>query len=248
MAQPRDAESDFAGRLPARSGLGREGPRRCSIHGCPKATREGKPYCLDHVEKNPHIVELLATLRQREQEADQLDQGHEGNPNGHLASEVVTRMADEMGCVPLTRIGTYVKLSDHGIESLVRALDRNGRVVALRDGNKLMVCLFSPRASSMLMPVEVQFSDRSWVIMVPAAHVGSKLAPIAPGPLLGRSDEQYASVRPFTRGLRQHQARRVLVLLQEHRADKIEDDFWTRDEVHRKAVQAELRLHGFYPR
>lgn len=48
----------------------RRPPRRCSEPTCNQATREGKPYCSDHVELHPYVQRLLAELRERE-EADE---------------------------------------------------------------------------------------------------------------------------------------------------------------------------------
>ncbi len=48
----------------------RRPPRRCSEPTCNQATREGKPFCSDHVELHPYVQRLLAELRERE-EADE---------------------------------------------------------------------------------------------------------------------------------------------------------------------------------
>jgi hypothetical protein len=48
----------------------RRPPRRCSEPSCNQATREGKPFCSDHVELHPYVQRLLAELRERE-EADE---------------------------------------------------------------------------------------------------------------------------------------------------------------------------------
>lgn len=40
--------------------------RSCEFSGCGEKTREGKPYCLGHVEEHPHVQRLLLQLAERE--------------------------------------------------------------------------------------------------------------------------------------------------------------------------------------
>lgn len=42
--------------------------RHCDLKGCDKATREGKPFCVDHVERHDYVGRLLAEMRRREED------------------------------------------------------------------------------------------------------------------------------------------------------------------------------------
>lgn len=47
----------------ARVGRDRHRGRRCELPGCIQSTREGKPYCSDHVEMHPYVQAILAKKR-----------------------------------------------------------------------------------------------------------------------------------------------------------------------------------------
>lgn len=40
----------------------------CDVEGCNAATREGKPYCPDHIEMSPYVRGVVGALLQRERE------------------------------------------------------------------------------------------------------------------------------------------------------------------------------------
>lgn len=46
------------------------GPRVCTLRGCFKSTREGKPFCPDHVDSNPYVQGILAQLKARDEEEE----------------------------------------------------------------------------------------------------------------------------------------------------------------------------------
>jgi len=45
-----------------------KGTSPCSISSCTRTTREGKPFCSDHIENAPYVREILETLSQRDSE------------------------------------------------------------------------------------------------------------------------------------------------------------------------------------
>lgn len=47
---------------------GRKKPTHCDQAGCSQATREGKPYCSDHVEELPYVLQVQARIEAREAE------------------------------------------------------------------------------------------------------------------------------------------------------------------------------------
>lgn len=45
---------------------GRNQNRACDAPGCVERTREGKPYCPDHVDYHPYVQELISRLAERD--------------------------------------------------------------------------------------------------------------------------------------------------------------------------------------
>jgi hypothetical protein len=67
-----------------------KGTRDCEAVGCRKSTREGKPYCSNHIEKAPYIVGILGKLDQRAQEEAILEKGRRHIPqDGFFVKEAV---------------------------------------------------------------------------------------------------------------------------------------------------------------
>ena len=50
------------------SSSGKIPPRECAARGCFNSTREGKPYCSDHVKQHPYAQKVLAELARQEDE------------------------------------------------------------------------------------------------------------------------------------------------------------------------------------
>ena len=48
----------------------RNNPRHCAFDGCFESTREGKPYCSEHVERHDYVQSILATLMMQESEQE----------------------------------------------------------------------------------------------------------------------------------------------------------------------------------
>lgn len=51
-----------------------KGTRDCEAVECSKSTREGKPYCSNHIESAPYIVKILAKLEARRAEIKLLEE------------------------------------------------------------------------------------------------------------------------------------------------------------------------------
>jgi len=52
-----------------------KGTSVCQESGCSRTTREGKPFCSDHIESSPYVQEILGVLAERNIEARILEQG-----------------------------------------------------------------------------------------------------------------------------------------------------------------------------
>lgn len=57
-----------------------KGTSNCRAPGCPKTTREGKPYCSKHIESAPYIKVILGKLADRKAEEKLLDEPDDENP------------------------------------------------------------------------------------------------------------------------------------------------------------------------
>lgn len=95
----------------------RRPPRHCKEPGCGQATREGKPYCSDHVDRHAYVQEVLRTLRER----DEVDA--EVARRGYRAVDPSSLTAQEM----------LVYIEVHGAKTVKRlARELNGDLAILR--------------------------------------------------------------------------------------------------------------------
>ena len=103
----------------------RIGPRYCERPGCFTATREGKPFCSDHVEDHPRVRRLLATIRQREREVQAIARrGSNAVRSDHLiVAEVVTHLR-ATGQQTLERLAKDTGLPFVVVRSIARWLRR----------------------------------------------------------------------------------------------------------------------------
>lgn len=99
----------------------RKKPRHCDMEGCSQATREGKPYCSDHVEELPYVLEVQQRIAAREDEqAEAAKRGARAiDPYGPTARDIllslwvngersVARLAREMN-LDFQLVQEYVK-------------------------------------------------------------------------------------------------------------------------------------------
>ena len=105
--------------------------RFCDTVGCSQTTREGKPYCPDHVENHPYVQAILSTLREREQEEEKVRQrGPKAvDPQGLTAKELVLHLSLH-GARTVERLSRELQLDAKVLEGYVGALVRRG-VIAL---------------------------------------------------------------------------------------------------------------------
>jgi hypothetical protein len=84
--------------LPARVKSSLSNTRSCSADECVLATREGKPYCPEHVELNPYSRRVAADIRRRADEDDRIRQGltapTDVNLRGITAQEILQNLVD----------------------------------------------------------------------------------------------------------------------------------------------------------
>ena len=71
-------------------------PKRCTKPRCFKFTREGKPYCVDHVMLNDYVKGIAAVLERREAEVVKAEtEGATGvDPKGLLSQEIMDELVN----------------------------------------------------------------------------------------------------------------------------------------------------------
>lgn len=110
--------------------------RFCDVAGCTQTTREGKPFCPDHVELHPYVQTILDTLREREEEEEKVRQrgARAVDPHGLTARELVLHLALH-GARTVERLSRELQLDSKVLDGYVGALVRRG-VVALGRTNR----------------------------------------------------------------------------------------------------------------
>lgn len=93
----------------------------CQIPGCPASTREGKPYCSDHVDQNPYATQLLESLAELEREHAKVRRrgATAVRPDSPTSCEILRELEQQRTCsvarlaqilaLPQTLVGTYVQ-------------------------------------------------------------------------------------------------------------------------------------------
>lgn len=94
------------------------GTRKCDANGCWKNTREGKPFCPDHVGHNPYVAEILARLAAEEAERKRL------TPSEMILEEILVVLVGRGGVASVRFVAkttTYeTKLVTKAFEILAR--------------------------------------------------------------------------------------------------------------------------------
>lgn len=104
--------------------------RACLNDGCYQTTREGKPYCPDHVEDHHYVQEILGVLREREAEEDRVRKRGPSavNPEGLTAQELVLHLSLH-GSRTVERLSREFQLEARVMHNYVDALMQQGLVV-----------------------------------------------------------------------------------------------------------------------
>ncbi|MCA8924041.1 MAG: winged helix-turn-helix domain-containing protein [Planctomycetes bacterium] len=102
----------------------------CQRSDCEESTREGKPFCPQHVDHNPYAQHLLAKLEDLEREHRRVRlRGPAGvNLQGETCQEILRELGQQGRC-SVARLAQTLALPYPLISSYVQALARSGRVV-----------------------------------------------------------------------------------------------------------------------
>ena len=110
--------------------------RFCDADGCYQTTREGKPFCPDHVELHPYVQSILSTLAEREAEEEKVRQrgSRAVDVAGLTARELVLHLSLH-GARTVERLSRELQLDAKVLDGYVGALVKRG-VVALGRTNR----------------------------------------------------------------------------------------------------------------
>lgn len=131
---------------PPREGVCRSRSQACDVAGCFSATREGKPYCPEHVEEADYVKAIVERLKAQEREIKKVfKRGHRAvDINGPIVPEIIgylrangskTRQRMERECLAgqLAGIGCEYIRAMRRAKLITTAISRRGlTVVTLR--------------------------------------------------------------------------------------------------------------------
>lgn len=119
---------------------------RCHKPGCNASTREGKPFCSDHIENCDYIKKVLAEIDRRDNESRVLDSGRWVAQNGHLVREALLLL--DGGTFTAARLGRMLDISEKAADTLIRMMARKGYVrIGFSDTGALSATKRVPLAS-----------------------------------------------------------------------------------------------------
>ena len=104
--------------------------RSCEQPSCFKSTREGKPFCPDHVEQHSYVKNILGILAEREAEEERVRKsGPEAvDIEGLTATELVLHLSLH-GSRTVERLSREFQLESRVMQNYVQALEIQGKVV-----------------------------------------------------------------------------------------------------------------------
>jgi hypothetical protein len=121
--------------------------RLCAEEACGKTTREGKPFCLHHVEQHSYVQVILETLAEKDAEHGRVER--EGptavDPEGLTAKELLLHLSQH-GSRTVERLSREFQLTGSIMCHYVEALSRQGFVSTGRTTRGSIVV--QPRSSA----------------------------------------------------------------------------------------------------
>lgn len=115
----------------------------CEKADCERVTREGKPFCTDHVDEHPYVKKVLAAIAYVEHLQAKAAAGMRVSPTDVLANEIVHHL-ELRGPLTEERIATELMRPIEAIQKYAKTLLRTKRLL-LKEG-KRYAYLYSPNA------------------------------------------------------------------------------------------------------
>lgn len=108
---------------------------RCNAKGCDEGTREGKPYCPDHVDQNDYVRDLLAKLDAKEKEAVAVrKKGQRVIDNDSITLQEIVQDLNIHGPRTIARLCRDTQLDHDVLIGYIDRLEKEGRVKKFRTG------------------------------------------------------------------------------------------------------------------
>ena len=103
--------------------------RRCERGGCSERTRDGKPFCPDHVDEHPYVKIVLAQLAERETQDELVAAKGQGaaDLDGVTCQEILLNLRLHGGRT-MERLVREINLDPKVLDGYVQALSRAGVV------------------------------------------------------------------------------------------------------------------------
>ena len=108
----------------------------CQFPDCGATTREGKPYCSNHIENCAYIQSVLAEIERRNAESKTLDSGRWITTNAHLIREALILL--EHGSFSAARLGRMLDVTERAADTLIRMMSRRGLVTITKGDNGII--------------------------------------------------------------------------------------------------------------
>lgn len=107
--------------------------RPCEKQGCNQTTREGKPFCSDHVDEHPYVRDLLADLAAREEDEERiLSKRTKGvDINGPTVTTVLAYL-EQNGTRTIERMVRDTQIDERAMEHIVTVLKKHKRITTGR--------------------------------------------------------------------------------------------------------------------
>lgn len=120
--------------------------KRCEIPSCSRATREGKPFCPDHVEDHPYARSLIeALVARRVEEALVLERGAQAASLDGITAKEIIGSVSVYGSRTVERIARELSLDRKTVEGYAQALARGKRVHLTKTKRGAVVVNLGPK-------------------------------------------------------------------------------------------------------
>ncbi len=107
--------------------------RTCEVRECAKTTREGKPYCPDHVERHLYVQWILEQISGMDHAAQEIkEHGTRAvDPDGPLVGEILDRLTNEphLGFASVARLTKEVRRDAAVVRKVLYVASKRGLVI-----------------------------------------------------------------------------------------------------------------------
>lgn len=107
----------------------RTATKSCQADGCSASTREGKPFCPDHVEKHGYVQNILMLLQKQDEEIEKVAKQGSIRPikNDSLTAKELVQHIHIHGARTLPRLSREFQIEEDVLTVYARYLVKNNR-------------------------------------------------------------------------------------------------------------------------